>query len=170
MGRAVSDEYYDEVTKNDVPTGRKLTREQIHASERPPHRCVAVFVFDGSGDLYVQVHKISGGLLDHTVGGHVDSGEDYKTAAYREMDEEIGLSGVELDELAVGYYSDEGSRVHVFGIYACVAPESWSFEPNEEVAELKKMSISTIQNMMDESPELFTGGFINTMKKYKEVR
>lgn len=161
-------EYYDEVDKRDIPTGRKITKQQAH-DEKLVHRCVAVFVFDKKGNLYVQPHVKSNGRLDHTVGGHVDDGEDYLTAAKREMAEEIGLEDVELEELATSYYSQERTQVHMFAIYRCTAPDDWVFEPNDEVHELKLMKLEEIVGQMNSNPENFTGGFINTMKKYLEV-
>ena len=80
----------DEVDLRDCPTGRRVTKQEAHNS-RLIHRCVAIYVFDAQGRLYVQVHKKSGGLLDHSVGGHVDSGENYLIAAKREGKEELGL-------------------------------------------------------------------------------
>ncbi len=158
----------DEVDENDSLTGRKVTVDLAH-EQKLIHRCVAVFVFDKDGSLWVQPHIVGGGRLDHTVGGHVDAGENYEIAAYREMEEEIGLTGVELTELVTGFLSDEVTKVHMFGIYTCEATSDWKFVPNDEVHELKKMSMNQILEMMNTSPDSFTGGFINTMKKYQQI-
>jgi len=163
-------EYYDEVTRDDVPTGRKLTWEQAHGEGKPPHRCVAVFVLDGQGGLYVQESKLGGNRLDHSVGGHVDSGEDYETAAYREMEEELGITGAEIKEIATGHYSDEGPRIHMFGIYTCTAPKDWVFKPNDEVETIYPMKIEDIVREMNEIGDAkYITGFMNTMQKYLEV-
>ena len=158
----------DEVDENDSLTGRQVTVDLAH-EQKLMHRCVAVFVFDKDGSLWVQPHVLGGGRLDHTVGGHVDAGESYKVAVYREMEEEIGLKEVELTELVTGFLSDEVTKVHMFGIYTCVAPEEWKFVPNEEVHELKKMNVNQILEMMKTEPDNFTGGFLNTMKKYQQI-
>ena len=44
---------------------------------------------------------------DLAVGGVVSAGESYDAAALRELDEEVGVTGVPLVELGVGTYSDE---------------------------------------------------------------
>ena len=44
---------------------------------------------------------------DLAVGGVVSAGESYQAAALRELDEEVGVTGVPLVELGVGTYSDE---------------------------------------------------------------
>lgn len=159
---------FDVVDRNDIPTGELVDKKNAHENE-VLHRCAAVFVFDADGELYVQPHVKTGGKLDNTVGGHVSSGENYEHAAYREMDEEIGLSNTELETVDLGYISNDG-RGHVFGIFECVAPVDWVFVPNDEVHELKKMKLKTITEQMNAAPELYTHGFISTMKRYLELR
>jgi isopentenyl-diphosphate Delta-isomerase len=133
------------------------------------HRVGAVYVFDGSGKLYVQVHKKSGGLYDHSVGGHISQGETYDKGTKREAEEELGITQP-LDELSV-FYSDEGvSLQHMFGLYTCVADPSWKFTPNEEVEEIIPMELSIVQQLMLDEPERFTRGFINTMAEYKRLK
>lgn len=58
----------------------------------------------------------------------------------------------------------------MFGIFECVAEPSWQFVPNGEVDEIIPMSIEEIRSLMTENPELFTGGFRNTMKEYCRVK
>ncbi len=158
-----------EVDERDLPTGRQVTKQVAH-DEKIIHRCVAVYVFDAQGNLYVQVHKKSKGMLDHSVGGHVDGDETYLDAAYREMYEELGLDGVELHEIATKYLSNEHRHIHMFGIFECQAHENWTFQPNEEVGEIFTKSLPDIVNDMNQSPDKYTGGFLNTMKKYLEVK
>jgi isopentenyldiphosphate isomerase len=162
-------ELFEVVDINDTPTGQLVDKVTAHAG-KIVHRCAAVFIFDKDGDLYVQPHVKSGGMLDHTVGGHVSNGETYEVAAYREMEEEVGLTGVKLEVVDTSYYSDERRFIHMFGIFECVAPVDWIFAPNDEVHELRKMKVEVIVDQMNDSPELFTGGFINTMKRYVELK
>ena len=72
-------ELFDLVDKDDnvIGTTDKLTAH----STKQIHRVAAVYVFNDAGELYVQVHKGSGGLYDNSVGGHVSQGETYATAA-----------------------------------------------------------------------------------------
>lgn len=158
----------DEIDEHDRPTGRQITRQEAH-DQKLLHRCVAIYVFDKSGRLYVQVHKKSGGLLDNSVGGHVDAGEDYLTAAKREGQEELGLYGIQLQKLATSLYSDEGRYLHMFGLYEC-QPHDWEFTPNDEVAEIIPMTVTAVVAQMNQDPLRFTAGFIRTMRAYIELR
>jgi isopentenyldiphosphate isomerase len=159
-------ELFDLVDKDDNVIGT-TDKPTAHAN-RQLHRVAAVYVFNESGELYVQVHKISGGKYDHSVGGHVSKGETYAIAAQREADEELGIKQP-LTNLST-FYSDEGTYLHMFGLFECVANKDWHFEPNEEVEEIITMKLEDIRKMMAEQPEKFTGGFINTMKEYYKVK
>ncbi|HEX8227459.1 MAG TPA: NUDIX domain-containing protein [Candidatus Saccharimonadales bacterium] len=159
-------ELFDLVDKDDIVIG--TTDKPTAHAQGLLHRVAAVYVFNENGELYVQVHKGSGGLLDHSVGGHVSKGEDYATAASREAMEELGLTQP-LQFLST-FYSDEGAYQHMFGLYECVADQDWSFAPSEEVAEIIPMKLSELLEMMEKSPEKFTGGFINTMRAFRKIK
>lgn len=59
------------------------------------HRAVHIYVFDSAQNIYLQkrslTKSIQPGKWDTSVGGHVDAGETFEQAAYREMKEELGL-------------------------------------------------------------------------------
>lgn len=159
-------EKFDLVDENDNVIGT-IDKPTAHTN-RQLHRVAAVYVFNENGELYVQVHKISGGKFDHSVGGHVSKGENYTVAAKREAKEELGISQ-SLTYLAT-FYSDEGTYLHMFGLFECIAEAGWKFIPNDEVEEIIPMKIEDIRTMMKDSPEKFTGGFINTMKEYVRIK
>jgi 16S rRNA (adenine1518-N6/adenine1519-N6)-dimethyltransferase len=60
------------------------------------HRAVHIFVFNGRGEVFLQKRSRSKDrhplLWDSSTAGHVDAGEDYDTAAARELQEELGIS------------------------------------------------------------------------------
>lgn len=131
------------------------------------HRVVAVYVFDRAGRLYVQHHKKSG-LLDHSVGGHVTKDESYPDAAVRETTEEISLT-VRLQHIN-SFYSDEtytGSNYrHMMGLFECQAPANWYFVPNNEVETIEPLALESIVGKMNQTPDKFTPGFLNSMESY----
>ena len=86
-------EWFDVVNDRDEVIGRELRRE-VHARGLW-HRAVHVLVFDSAGRVFLQkrsmLKDLSPGLWDSSCSGHLDAGEDYDTAAVRELGEEIGL-------------------------------------------------------------------------------
>lgn len=88
-----ADEWFDVVNDRDEVIGRE-TRRVVHATGLW-HRAVHVLVFNRAGEIFLQkrsmLKDLSPGLWDSSCSGHLDSGEDYDTAAVRELGEEIGL-------------------------------------------------------------------------------
>ena len=96
----------DEILEVVDAQGRVLgraTRGECHSDRSLLHRAVHVFVLDRQGRIFLQKRsmqkRIQPGRWDASVGGHVDPGETPKQAAVREMDEELGIAGVELELL-----------------------------------------------------------------------
>lgn len=122
-------------------------------------RAARVFVFNEKGEVLVQrrstsvLHPL---LLDQSVGGHVDEGETYREAAEREMVEELGLSGVPLDEVATSYRTP----YHFNGIYRAViaASQTISYNPSE-VFEVIWYAPDDLTRQMLCSPNEFTSSF-----------
>lgn len=77
------------------------TRERTEVHQKGLlHREIHVWFLDKDGNIFFQkrgIEKSSGGLLDATVGGHVDAGENYIDTAVRETKEEIGVSIIDSD-------------------------------------------------------------------------
>jgi 8-oxo-dGTP pyrophosphatase MutT (NUDIX family) len=159
----------DEVDEQDCPTGRIVARLGVDEGSGILHRCVAVYVFDAMGRVYLQHHKKSG-LFDHSVGGHVDAGEDYPTAARREAEEELGLRNVPLQELGLGIRSHERHSEHMFGVYECTPDHNWRFVPNDEVAEITPMTFEDLVTEVNKHPARFTGGCINVLRFYIQYK
>ena len=89
------EEWFDVVNERDEVVGR-ATRREVHARGLL-HRAVHVLVFDQAGRVFLQKRSmrkdLCPGLWDSSCSGHLDSGEDYDTAAVRELGEEIGVHG-----------------------------------------------------------------------------
>ncbi|MER7762872.1 NUDIX domain-containing protein [Streptomyces sp. NPDC097619] len=89
-------ELLDVVDREDRVTGR-ARRGEVYARGLI-HRCVFVLVTDGAGRVFV--HRRTATKLvfpsryDLFVGGVVGAGEEYDTAALREAEEELGVSGL----------------------------------------------------------------------------
>lgn len=88
----------------------QCTRKEMRAQVLC-HRAVFIAVVNSAGELLIHQRSAMKDLWpsfwDIAVGGVVAAGESYDSAALRELDEEVGISGVPLVELGVGTYSDE---------------------------------------------------------------
>jgi len=75
-------------------------RNVCHGDPSLVHRAAHVLVFNSAGKLLLQLRSndkdIQPGKWDTSVGGHLAVGEGYEEAALREMEEELGITGVEL--------------------------------------------------------------------------
>ncbi len=79
---------------------RQEPRADVHR-QRLLHRAVHILVFNSKGEVYLQRRSAKKDTYPNrwttSCSGHVDAGEDYDTAAIREMEEELGLKGAKLE-------------------------------------------------------------------------
>ncbi len=104
-----SEELVDIVDKDDNVL-YQCTRKEMRAQVLR-HRAVFIAVVNSAGELLIHqrsaVKDLWPSWWDIAVGGVVSAGEGYEAAALRELDEEVGITGVPLVDLGVGTYSDE---------------------------------------------------------------
>ena len=114
---AIREEWFDVVNERDEVV-RRATRREVHATGLW-HRAVHVMVFDAAGRVFLQkrsmLKDLSPGLWDSSCSGHLDAGEEYDAAAWRELGEEIGVVP-----------KTDQSPVRWFRIEACVET-GWEF-------------------------------------------
>jgi isopentenyl-diphosphate delta-isomerase type 1 len=93
------DEYFEIVDREGKVIGL-ASREKCHSNPELIHRAVHVLVVNLKGEIYLQKRSldkdIQPGKWDSSVGGHLKIGEDFREAAFREMEEELGIKEVEL--------------------------------------------------------------------------
>ena len=132
---AAADEIVLIVDEQNRETGT-ATRPEMRA-HRMLHRCTYVFVFNSKGELFVQlrtpVKDIYPSYFDLAAGGVINAGEEYDTAAARELAEELGVTGVALRPHGVIYFEDSRSRVFG-GVYSCVYDGPMQYQPEEVVS------------------------------------
>src|SRR3989338_6629550 len=67
------------------------------------HRMSGIYLTNSEGKLLLQKRSatkdVFPNLWTQSVGGHVDAGESYETAALRELKEELGILNLELRQL-----------------------------------------------------------------------
>jgi isopentenyldiphosphate isomerase len=138
------------------------------------HRIVRIMVEDEAGRILLQKRSAHVGLFplcwDHSAAGHVDEGDTYETAVKRELQEELGIAGVPLKEIA-HYRTDhtvDGHRLNRFNkLYKTVVKADQSLHIDEhEVAEARWFTLNDIEKLIHDHPNQVTEGLVQAMKDY----
>ncbi len=135
------------------------------------HRIARVFLFNSKGELLIQKRadhlESLPGKWDQSAAGHVDEGESYHVAAKREMEEEIGVRGIELKEIKKLYTEEYDKIKKRFNmLYSGVYDGDINFN-REEVSEVKWIKPEDLAEWMEERPNDFTQGFIKCFKIFE---
>lgn len=90
-----AEEIFDVCDEQDNVIGQ-APRADVH-TQNLLHRAVHIWIFNSAGELLVHRRSMTKDqypdCFTSSASGHVDAGEDYQTAAHRELAEELGLSG-----------------------------------------------------------------------------
>ncbi len=165
----MSEEIFDVVDEQDRVT-RQAPRSRVHA-ERWLHRAVHIFVFNSHGELLVHQRSATKDecplLYTSSASGHLHAGEDYDTAARRELAEELSLnSPIEfLTKLPAG---PDTSYEHS-ALYQTVTDEVPTFLP-EEILSGAYYPLPKIDDWVTHRPEEFTPCFRSLWRWYRDHR
>ncbi|MEZ4808819.1 MAG: NUDIX domain-containing protein [Allomuricauda sp.] len=103
------DELVDILDAQGKPTGQSCLKSEAH-QKGLLHPTVHVWLYTKDGRILIQqrgrdkdTHPL---LWDVSVAGHVSSGEKIRTAALREVQEEVGLGILEKDLEAIGIHKE----------------------------------------------------------------
>jgi isopentenyl-diphosphate delta-isomerase type 1 len=162
-----SEELYDVLDEEGGVVGR-ATRKQVHSDPSLIHRAVHVLVFRSDGRLILQKRvkqkDVAPGKWDTSVGGHVDAGEGYESAAVREMKEELGIEGMELEHLYDFKYRSEKESEDV-RTYRIIY--DGPVKPNDfEIEKVREWSVDEIDNSVGTGT--FTENFEQDWKTYRK--
>ncbi|TNE49923.1 MAG: NUDIX domain-containing protein [Deltaproteobacteria bacterium] len=141
----MSEEMFDLVNEDGDVIGQ-APRSQCHGDPSLLHQVVHVFVVNSEGHVALQLRpahkKIQPNRWDTSVGGHLELGEAPEHAAYREMEEELGISApLELMYTYIWRTEIESELVYT---YRCVFNGELSPDPYE-LAEARWWSPSRIE-------------------------
>ncbi|MFP6762873.1 MAG: NUDIX domain-containing protein [Planctomycetaceae bacterium] len=158
MSWTETEELFDVVNSSDQVTGQ-APRPIVHARNLL-HRAASIFVFNTSGQLLLQFRSAAKDQYPScwtaSASGHLDAGEDYETAARRELQEELGLTSPL--EFLTKFPAGPETAYEFTGLFRTVSDEIPIPDP-KEVAGLEWLSLSDIHSRIKASPEKFTPPF-----------
>ena len=159
-------EVFDVVNEADEVIGR-ATRDEVHGNPSLIHRVAHVLVFNSAGDLYLQRRApdkdVQPDKWDTSVGGHVDAGEQYESAAAREMGEELGIVDVRIEPL-YRYLHGNAYESEMVATFRAVWDGPIRFDP-KEIADGRFWSFGEIDST---EPGVFTPNFLDELARYRE--
>lgn len=163
-------EILDRVNEQDQAIGTIPRTEvfKLHASFRVAH----VFIFNPAGDLLLQ--KLAPNRTRHpgcwgsSLAAYVAAGENYAQAAMRRLREELGISGVNLEEIGKTQMLDEGCRKFIMlfkGRYA--GPFA---ADSSHIAQLEFVSLDQVFRTAEQHASRFTPTFLHLLDFYRRTR
>ena len=139
------------------------------------HRLIRVFLFNDNNELLLQWRSVHEDTFpntwDQSAGGHVDAGEDYETAAYRELSEELGIRTAKLT-LFKKFYTDGQIGKKIIKRFNTIFKAKYAGEftlQSDEVEKVKWFSKDELYKEIEEQPENFTLGLKTILKENPEI-
>lgn len=154
-------EIFDVVDEEDRVTGQ-FTRAEVHAG-RLRHRAVHILVFNARREVYLQKRSFlkdsHAGKWDSSASGHLDAGEDYATAAARELEEELWLRPsqppVRLGKIEAG----PGTDMEFVEIFRAESDGKGIRIHGNEIDSGTFFPVDLVSRWMESRPEDFATGF-----------
>lgn len=164
------DELFDVVDEQDNVL-RQARRSEVHQNGWL-HRAVHIFVFNKRGHLLLQQRSrfkdVHPGVWDSSVAGHVDAGEDYAAAAVRELEEEMGISGVAPQPVAT-LDAREGTGWEHVRLFHAEYSGALKF-PAAEIEAAMWFPVEEICAWLAAKPTDFASGFIECWNAWREIQ
>ncbi len=142
------------------------SRSECHQNPTLIHRSVHILIFNSAGLLLLQKRAknkdVQPDKWDSSVGGHLSKGEDFKEAAYREMQEELGIEGILLQFLYEYIWSTR-IETEIVKTYLGQFNEEIFFN-NKEIQEVRFWDLNVLMNNW--SDEKFTPNLKEEICRY----
>lgn len=173
-----TEEQFETFDDDGNPTGLK-PRSEVHRNGNW-HRSAQLFLYTATGNLLV--HKraadkdLYADLWDHSIGEHLQPGEDYLAGALRGAQEEFGLQNLKLRPLGSlrritlkdpdGAWWDREMQQSFIATYD--AQQHGVVQPDAaEVAQVDQWSPSALQQWMANQPAQLTPWFQQDLEHHK---
>ncbi len=165
------DELFDVVDANDQVIDRR-TRREVHALNLL-HRATHVMVYNLEGHLFLQRRSMKKdtfpGCWDSSCSGHLDAGEDYLTAARRELGEEIGWYNTTMPLRPVIKLPASPETGYEFIQVYLLGPTIGPFDLNpEEISEARWVLPVELDVMINQQPDTVAGALRLLWRQHRE--
>jgi isopentenyl-diphosphate delta-isomerase type 1 len=159
-GAADPSEIFDIVDAEDRVVGQ-APRGEVHA-KKLLHRAIHVMVHDAAGKLFLQRRSLGKdsfpGCWDSSCSGHLDAGEDYLTAARRELGEEIGWHDTSVPLRPLVKLLAAPDTGHEFIQIYLLGPIAGPFDLNPaEITEGRWHTLAEIDALIGDHPDQVAG-------------
>lgn len=157
----MKDEILDLVDDNDNVIGQE-ERTIALKNNRKNIRVINIFVYTSDNRIIVPLRssnrRIFPNCYDFSVGGFVTSGDGYEKTAYKELEEELGITGVKLEEL--GYFHPEELGTACFSkLYKLVYDGVLNYD-RDGITDIFYLTEKEIKEMINNNPEKFKDDYI----------
>jgi isopentenyldiphosphate isomerase len=141
-------------------------RAELHRNPSLVHRVVHVLVFNLQDLLLLQKRSrnkdTAPGTWDTSVGGHVDIGEDIRSAALRELREELAIEGCTVSFLYEYLFSNQ-QETELVSTFTCAHNGPFRFN-REEIDDVRFWSIDEISVQLGSGK--FSDHFVEEFRRY----
>ncbi len=154
------DEIFDVVDEADNVL-KQAARKEVH-EKNLIHRAVHIIVFNKNRDCLLQKRSVwkdrHPGVWDSSAAGHVDAGEDYDTAARRELHEELGIEEAKLIRIGTLAPSEQTGWEHIAVYLAGYTGKV--HVPAAEIEAVLPLAPELIDRWIERRPDDFAHSFI----------
>lgn len=159
-------EFFDIVNEKDEVVG-KISENRQNTIKPSQLRFINIIITNNDRKIVVPKRssnrRIFPNCYDFSVGGHVNSGEKYEEAAYRELKEELGITNVNL--LEVAYFSPYNSNSKTFQkVYILKYNNEITNYDQDGIEKLYYMTKEEVKELMNNKPNLFKTDYFVVMK------
>ena len=157
-------EWFDLVDENDNVIGKVENLKDIPANTL---RFINIIIINDKNEILVPKRssnrRIFPNCYDFSVGGHVSSGETYEQAAYRELEEELGIKGEKLIE--IGYFNPYIDEADTFSkLYLLRYNQKIENYDKDGIDKLFYITINEIKELLEKEPQNFKTEYSKMIK------
>ena len=159
------EEMIDYVDENDLVIGN-CSRSEVKSMKKN-HRVVHIYIFNSKNELLIckRPKEINyPNMWTSSAGGHVNSGEGYESAAYRELKEELGIE-VSLKKMnKIKSFYPSGHFVFI-ELWEGRCDNGFKFDP-KEIIKHKFLPVKLVKELIHKNKKQFVPHFIEILERY----